>query len=162
MKHPPSVKYAWSFLSELIRKVSDGHCPSGNQAASRTWLALQTWALPVGAQIHPILFACSTDPRIAGGSMGNCSQLSSTNEKPWRGGGKEGPGYFLCALRGLQQWLHLLCGPGPPWNLPEMETLRNPCVWEMPPSPSVLPALSHIPFLLPYTTPHPHPLYTSL
>lgn len=38
VKHPPSVKYVRCFLSELIRKVSSGHCPSRSQTASWTRL----------------------------------------------------------------------------------------------------------------------------
>lgn len=83
VKHPPSVKYARCFLSELIRKVSNGHCLVARQHRGLGWLSRSRLclALPVGAWICPMPFTCSAHPNMSGHSLCNCSWLGSTSQR---------------------------------------------------------------------------------
>ena len=112
VKHPPSVKYARCFLSELIRKVSSGHCLSSSHIVSGTWLALQKGpsALLCLLQLRSVL--CPLPALQTPFWQLLPGQQSASWVPPMEGVGKEKPGYcFLSASRHLWQPLHLLCGP---------------------------------------------------
>lgn len=97
------------------------------------------WTLPIGVQIHPVLFSCSADPYETGAPI---SETLGGREK-----GGQGPSCLLPEVSSSGSISAVVCSPPPRWNLrsPTRQPLSvgNPTCSCCPPAP------------------HLHPLYPS-
>lgn len=158
VKHPPSVKYVRSFLSELIRKVSDGHCPPSRQRLGPSLLFRGGLCL-LQLRSTPFSFPTLQTPVEQGAPWAAApSGLPSVRHcGEWEEGRVQGPSCLLPGVFSSGSISSVVLVPPAPWNLPS-PTQAAPEFGK----PHLLPAALHrtspgpsLPFLeIPPTPPH--------